>query len=398
MDSLLNLAPCGYISFRDDGIIVQVNQTLSVWLGYSSEELIGKNIDTILTLASRIFYNTHFFPVVKLHDKAEEIFLSLQTKTKADIPVITNAERRLTDNAYTIHCVFMAVYQRRKYEDEILKAKRDAENALKENYYLEELKNSLESRTLELDRQYQKQLSINENLLQFSKIISHDLQEPLRKIRIFTDIIEREEIDTLAERSKNAIQKIQASAERLQKLTTGLQQYVTVDAEKIHSMVDLNQILEIAKAKAIENRKFDDFDIVHAKLPVIEAFKTQMELLFYHLLDNAIQFRDPLKKLSINILSVDLDENIYRATKDKYKFDEHVKLVFSDNGLGFENQYKNYVFELLKKINPITEGLGIGLSLIKKIVDNHMGTLAVESEPNHGTKFTITLPLKMLAV
>jgi signal transduction histidine kinase len=75
-----------------------------------------------------------------------------------------------------------------------------------------------------------------------------------------------------------------------------------------------------------------------------------------------------------------------------------VKLIISDNGVGFDNQYRAYVFELLKKINPITEGLGIGLSLIKKIVDNHMGTLMVESEPNTGTKFIITLPMKLFPV
>lgn len=394
MENLLDRAPCGYISFKDDGIIVYTNTTLCGWLGYTRDELNGKSIEIILTLASRIFYNTHFFPLVKLQTKAAEIFISLLKKDKTDIPVITNAERRTEDG--TIHCVFMPVYQRRKYEDEILNARREAEKALQENKLLEELKNSLESRTLELDRQYQKQLSLNQNLLQFSKIISHDLQEPLHKIQVFTNIIETQEKDKLSAKSIAAIQKISVAANRLRTLTSALQEYIAVDVEAAYATVDLNRVLERAKSKASTNRSFDAFDLTYTNLPEIEAIPSQLELLFYHLIDNAIQFRDPGRKLSITISAVNLAENIYRVTKDKYRFGEHVKLTIADNGVGFDNQYKEYVFELLKKIDTATEGLGIGLSLARKIVDNHMGTLMVESQPNKGTTFIITLPVKML--
>ena len=395
MSNLLDSAPGGYLSFNDEGLINYVNNTLVNLLGYTQEDLTGNSIESIFTLATRIFYNTHFFPLIKLHTKAEEIFLSLRTKGGKDIPVLTNAERRLENGVYTIHCILIPVVQRKKYEDEILKAKRDAENALKENKDLQSLKNSLESRTLELDRQYQKQLATHRDLLQFSKIISHDLQEPLHKIQLFTDIVSREPGNNLSEKTTYAFQKINAAAERLRILITGLHEYVSVDTEKIHIEVNLNEVIEHAKAKAITRRKFDLFDLEYVTLPIIHGYRMQLELLFFHLIDNAIQFRDPGRRLKIQITCINLEENVYKVSKEKYKFEKHIRLTFSDNGVGFNPEYKAYVFELLKKINPVSDGLGMGLSLIKKIVDNHAGNLAVNSETGKGTRFIIHLPLRL---
>ncbi|HTE33215.1 MAG TPA: PAS domain-containing sensor histidine kinase [Chryseolinea sp.] len=397
MESLLDFAPCGYISFREDGRIVQVNTTLSGWLGYAKEELEGKSIETIFNLATRIFYNTHLFPLIRMHSKAEEIFISLYTKHKKDIPVITNAERRTETGQALIHCVFLTVYQRRKYEDEILKARRDAENALNENRHLQELRNSLESQTLELDKQYQRQLTINQDLLQFSKIISHDLQEPLRKIQLFSDVLSGDELIMSTPKRKSGVDKINKAAERLRKLISGLQQYVTVDSERTYKEVDLNTVVQNAKSKVIGQRAADALEIVCENLPTIQGYETQLELLFFHLIDNSFQFQDPSRKLLIKISVVEFDENLYKVSKDRYKFSEHLKLSFADNGIGFENAHRHYVFELLKKINPATQGLGIGLSLIKKIVENHSGTLNVESAPGLGTTFTMVLPVRFIS-
>jgi sigma-B regulation protein RsbU (phosphoserine phosphatase) len=392
---LLNIAPCGYLIIQDDGTIVYANHTLLDWIGYTSDELKGKNTEVIFTVATRIFYNTHLFPLIKLHGKAEEIFISLCTKSKKDIPVITNAERRTENGEHSIHCVFLPVHQRRKYEDEILKAKRDAEEALKENKHLEELRHSLENRTLELERQYQKQLSINENLLQFSKIISHDLQEPLHKISIFTDVVSIAHNSDPNPRTASAIEKVKSATHRLKTLITGLEGYIAVDAEKAYSDVDLDGLFKVAAAKAKVYRNFDEVQITSENLPTIQGYKTQLELMLFHLIDNSIQFREPSRKLEITISGVALDENLYKITKEKYKFTEHIRLTYSDNGIGFDNKYKDYVFALLKKTDAKAEGLGLGLSLLKKIVDNHRGSVNVESEKGKGSVFTITLPVKV---
>lgn len=396
MDKLLDYAPCGLVTFTDNGMIISANQTLLDWLGYSKNELADKNFETLLTLSSRIFYNTHFFPLIKLHGKADEIFFSLLSREKKDIPVLSNSVRHLEgDNTYINCTVFIPIYQRRKYEDEILNARRAAEQALKENKDLEALTKDLEMRTRELDKQYQKVLAINQDLLQFSKIISHDLQEPIHKIQLFTNMLSAiEENEILSEKKRAAIRKINSAAERLKLLTLGLQQYVAVDSEKMYSVVNLNDVVQSAKARVVKERNFDDFQFITEELPSIEGFTLQLELLFYHLIDNAVKFRAENHDLMIKISGVTLHENAYRATPDKYEFVEHVKISFSDNGIGFDNQYSDYVFSLVKKINPNSKGIGIGLSLIKKIVENHGGTIKVHAAPELGTEFTITLPIK----
>ncbi len=395
MNDLLNSAPCGYLAFAEDGTIVMANHTLSRWLGYMNDELAGKSIESIFNLATRIFYNTHFFPLLKLHTKAEEIFISLQTKDRNTIPVITTAESRTEDGVMTFHCVFVPVRQRAKYEDEILQAKREAESALRENKHLAELKAALEHRSLELDQQYQKLLTMNQNLVQFSKIVSHDLQEPLRKIQIFSDIVVRHDKESLSDKSKTAIQKIHASVERLRVLTSGLHQYVSLDSDDLIEDVDLNVSFNAARSRAVQHRQFDAIHFECDDLPIIQGYKAQLELLFFHLIDNAIQFRKQSERLKIQISGILLEDNMYKMTNTRYKFVGHLRLSISDNGIGFDNAFKEHVFELLTRLGPPTGGLGIGLSLVKKIVENHFGVLTVNSEKDLGTTFTITLPLKI---
>jgi phosphoserine phosphatase RsbU/P len=390
MDSLLDNAPCGYITFSDDGKIIWANKTLLGWLNYRLEDLSDKNIEVILTLSSRIFYNTHFFPILKLHQKAEEIFLQLKSSEKNEVPVLANAVRRNEGDVHINHCVLVSVHQRKKYEEEILLAKRQAESALQENVHLQELKATLEKKSVELESHYQKQLSANKNLLLFSKVISHDLQEPIHKIQLFADRILTKE--TISDRSRTDLLKINKASERLRMLTRALQHYISIDTESYIEKVDINKSIREAIKEVDNIRKMPDYDLTVEDLPVIAGYPKQMTLLFYHLIDNAVQFREPSRRLQISVSAVLLDENLYQVSPNRYKYTEHVRINFTDNGIGFDMQYKEYIFEILKKISPSREGLGVGLGLIKKIVDNHSGSIIVESYPGKGTTFQITLP------
>lgn len=394
MEDLVNAIPCGILVFDDTGKIVKTNETLRQWLGFEQHDLEERSIDSILTLASRIFYNTHFFPLIKLHSRAEEIFLTLLTQAKEDVPVLSNAVRREHGNRVVNICTFMRVFQRKKYEEEILQARRSAEDALKENAALQSLSKNLEMRTQELDRQLQRMVTINKDIVQFSKIVSHDLQEPIRKIKLFANMLEMK-LPLSTELARPVLGKIQSSADRLAHLTTGLQQYVNIDLDGDRRQTDLNEVLAAARDKVARARAFTDFQLDSEPLPSIDGYPALLELLFYHLIDNAIKFRRPDKELVVKVSSTLLDENIYRALPDKYRFLEHVRIVFSDNGIGFDNQYKEYVFQLVKKIDPQSKGLGIGLALIKKIVDNHNGSIRIESHPGAGTRIFLVLPLRL---
>ena len=379
--------------FKDGGEILQVNETLANWLGYEQGQLRGVHIDKILSLASRIFYNTHFFPLVRLHGRAEEIFLNLRTREGEDVPMISNTVRQHGDGGWENVTAFIRVYQRKKFEEEILNARRAAELALKENKELQTLSKELEQRSLELDKQYQRLVAVNQDLVQFSKIVSHDFQEPIRKVKLFSGMLDSTHGDDVQEKSR-LIRRIEAAADRLTQLTQGLQQYVQVDSMKEVKPVNLDEAFSAALEKLRTSRNANNLQVKKDPLPTIEGHRMLLELLFYHLLDNAVRFGKPGEDLVVTISSTLLDENVYRALPGKYRFLEHVRLIFMDNGAGFDNAYGDYVFELIKKIDPTTTGIGIGLPLIKKIMDNHHGSVRIESSPGVGTKVFLVFPLK----
>lgn len=129
MDALLNTAPCGFLSFTDDGKIVVVNATLGKILDCDSDRLPGRYIEEILQLASCIFYQTHLFPLLKMHGKADEIFLSLKSRTGAVVPVLVTALRQVREGRVFNDCVFIPMNRRNEYEDQILRSKKAAEEA-----------------------------------------------------------------------------------------------------------------------------------------------------------------------------------------------------------------------------------------------------------------------------
>lgn len=130
IDSILDTAPCGFLSFNDNSKILIVNTTLLEILGYSIDEIIGQKIELILPIGSKIFYQTHFLPLLKLHNKAEEIYFSLRTKEGRDIPMLINAARQYYSETLVNNCILIPISQRIHYEDEILKSKKIAETAI----------------------------------------------------------------------------------------------------------------------------------------------------------------------------------------------------------------------------------------------------------------------------
>lgn len=130
LDDILDTAPCGFLSLTDDGTIVLINSTLLELLEYSLEQTIGKKIGFLLPVASQIFYQTHFFPLLKLNGKANEIYFSFKSRSRVNIPMLINAVRKNRHEQIFNDCILIPIYQRIKYEDEILKAKKMADAAI----------------------------------------------------------------------------------------------------------------------------------------------------------------------------------------------------------------------------------------------------------------------------
>ncbi|KMM38387.1 SpoIIE family protein phosphatase [Guptibacillus hwajinpoensis] len=152
MENLLNHAPCGFLTLSEDGTILAINQTLLTVLEYDTDVLIGKNINHILTVPARIFYQLYFIPLIKADKPVEEMYISLQTANGEDIPVLINAIQR--KNSLVIDCVLVQMHKRNEYENELLIAKKKAETALSEkrqaNKELEVALHKLEMKQKEL--------------------------------------------------------------------------------------------------------------------------------------------------------------------------------------------------------------------------------------------------------
>jgi len=230
----------------------------------------------------------------------------------------------------------------------------------------------------------------NKQLEEYAYIASHDLQEPLRKIQIFAEMLESN-IGNEAMVKKN-IEKINSAAQRMSNLIKDVLKYSQLSrADELYETVDLNTVISTIK---------DDFELLieqknvqlkYESLPVIKGIPIQLHQLFANLINNAIKFATDHPLIEIYSTTADpLGANAYPGLNPSRPF---VKITVKDNGVGFEQQYGEQVFKMFKRLTD-NSGTGIGLALCKKIVENHGGYIDVASEPGTGTEFTILLPVE----
>lgn len=234
---------------------------------------------------------------------------------------------------------------------------------------------SLHRRAAELARS-------NEELESFASIASHDLQEPLRKVRTFTEQLTVLEADRLSDKGRDYLARANAAAERMQKLIEDLLKFSRVSTQgRPFERVDLGEVADRVVGDLESQVEDAGARIDVGPLPVITADALQMQQLLQNLISNAIKFRQPDVAPVVTI----------RATVS----DGKVKLTVADNGIGFEPRYAARIFRIFERLHGRTEypGTGIGLALCRKIADRHGGTIEAASEPGHGATFTVTLPV-----
>ena len=249
------------------------------------------------------------------------------------------------------------------------------------------IKKELEAKNLELEQ------TIKE-LEYFNRVASHDLQEPLRKIQIFISRVTAKDMVNMSDTGKEYLFKIEASANRMRKLIDDLLLFSSTNkSEKVFGKSDLNLLLTNAKqelAQAIEEK---NAVIQSAQLPVLKVIAFQIQQLFVNLIGNAIKYSRPGTSPVIIIESEVLEvENYPLFIKDTHK--KYYKISFSDNGIGFEQQFSEKIFTLFSRLHQKTDypGSGIGLSICKKIVENHDGFIIAEGKPDIGATFIVFLP------
>ncbi len=267
------------------------------------------------------------------------------------------------------------------------------EETLKNNVELKAAQKQLLNYQAKLEEKVNELNKSNHDLEQFAYIASHDLQEPLRKIRSFTELLENNISDK--ERAKKYLSKIDSSSSRMSSLIKDVLNYSRLSkGSSTFAETDLQKIMDNVKVDVeliIEEKKAT---IKTSALPVIHGIEQQLYQLFYNLVNNALKFSTEKPILKISCRQLTRDE-VQQHPNLSFNND-YIELIFKDNGIGFDQKHAQQIFTIFKRLNSkeTYEGTGIGLALCKKIVDNHHGVIRAASEPGLGTSFYVILPVE----
>ncbi|SHM21084.1 sensor histidine kinase [Flavobacterium xinjiangense] len=249
-------------------------------------------------------------------------------------------------------------------------------------------------KTLELEENNKELKYINTELESFNNIVSHDLQEPLRKIQMFISRLEEKEFDVLSQQGRDYFSKVRVAANRMQTLLIDLVNYSrTVKGDKVFVETDLNKMITETLIDLSINVEEKNAVIQIGKLPTIKAIPFQIKQLFINLVSNSLNYSQETQIPKISITS----EIITEEEASEYKIinkEDYYKIVVADNGIGFKQEYAEKIFLLFKRLetDPKYSGTGLGLAICSRIVDNHNGFIWAKSQPNEGAKFSIFLP------
>lgn len=350
---LLDAAPDAMVVVNESGKVVLVNAMVETLFGYSRAELLGQPIEMLLPQRFRSAHAGHirgFTKEPRVRRMGEGQLLFASTKAGREFPVEVSLSPMQTERGMLVTAAIRDISERVKAEQTL---KRHAEELARSNADLE----------------------------QFAYVASHDLQEPLRTISSFAQLLARRYKGKLDADADEFIDFVVDGAARMQTLindlltfsrvTTRGKQFASTDCNAVMGYVKKNLELVIGETQAtidIEN------------LPTVNADASQLVQLFQNLVSNAIKFRKP-----------DVPPRIAIEAKDQQGM---IQFSVKDNGIGFEPQYADRIFLLFQRLHGKRDypGTGIGLAVCKKIVERHGGRIWVESTPGVGATFHFTLP------
>lgn len=361
-----------FILMKEDGSFAYLNDLALERWGYTREEAQNLRVPNVDPL-----HNV---------DKFNEVFGLAQNQL---IPPFETLHKRKDGQIYPVevsmggitlkgkpHMFAIArdITERKKYEEVLLQNEA-------------ELQKKVNGRTSEL-------IQVNKELEQFTYGASHDMQEPLRKIQTYSSMLEMHCINLLDETGKRLLSKINSSSGRMKHIIDDLLNYSQQTKEsQNYQVIDLNKIVDEIQQDLELLILEKQATIIKDTLPHIQGVPGQINQLFFNLLSNALKFSKVGRPVTIKI------EHDQPTREELFlqKLDDHgayIKMMFSDNGIGFEQQHADQIFNLFNRLHPKADydGTGIGLGLCKRIVQNHKGAIWAKSFPQEGATFNILLP------
>lgn len=384
----LDCAPCGWLSVTDDGCVVNVNETLANLLGQTKSHIVGQNLSGLLTVGSRVFYQTHLFSQLKLAGKLEEIYLDLQLSNGETLPMLVNAVRTERQGAPANDFVLFLIRRREKFENQILKSKRVAEETVQAtqaaNIRLIEMQKELEANHLKL-------LELDELKTRFTAMLVHDLKSPLTVVNMALQMLQEhhpnptEHLAEMLDVSKKNIAKIVRMVNQMLDVYRGDSEYAKLNRVAVDPRAVVDECVTSARLAAPSQITITWN--VKTQLPVILADALQLERVFSNLLSNAIKFTPPGGTISVDAWT---QEGVGVETGQTL-----LLVSITDTGLGIAAESIPFLFDPYWQAGSAQQksGVGLGLSIVKRIIAAHGGNISVRSQVGVGTCFTVVLPV-----
>lgn len=402
LEDLFENAPCGYVIVGDRGRILRINQTLATWLGRSSAELVGHRFSDLLNVAGKIYYETHFAPLLRMQGFFNEVALDFARSGQAPLPVLVNAVERLSPapgERFTRITVFNAS-DRRRYERELLEARRASEEA---NAKLHELNETLEARVAE---ELAERMKAEEALRHSQKMeaigqltggVAHDFNNLLTVILGGLDTVSRQ---LATDPSPDAVRHIERA---VRMATHGAERAATLTA----------RLLAFARRQPLDPRPVDIARLVTGLADLLQRTLGEVVVLEIvsgagmwltnvdvgelenALLNLAVNARDAMPgggRLTIETSNAFLDDDYVLTAPEPVAAGPYVMLAVTDTGVGMDRATVDKVFEPFFTTKEAGKGTGLGLSQVYGFVRQTGGHIRVYSEPGFGTTVKIYLP------
>jgi PAS domain S-box-containing protein len=357
-----------------EGIVENWNLGAEKIKGYKAEEIIGKNFSNFYTQSDR---NSN------LPQKLLNIAIEKGKATQEGWRV------RKDGSLFWASVVITAVHNKKGQVIGFSKVTHDLTEKKKADDKLKLNALELEQKNAELEK-------MNQELQSFAYISSHDLQEPLRKIQTFATLILEKEFENLSDNGKDKFQRMQNAAKRMQTLINDLLSYSRTNIqERVFEKTDLSKIIDEVKDDLKEEIEQKSATIENGENCEANIIPFQFRQLLYNLVSNSLKFSNPDTPVVIKISSK-IVEGAALENKKLEKDTNYCHIQIKDNGIGFEQQYSSKIFEVFQRLHGKLDytGTGIGLAIVKKIVDNHNGIITATGEKNKGATFDIYIPVQ----
>jgi sigma-B regulation protein RsbU (phosphoserine phosphatase) len=378
LEDLYENAPCGYVSLLADGRIVKANQTFCRWIGYSPDELIGKRFHEFLNIAGRIFYETHFAPLLRMQGFFNEVALDIIKRGGEAFPVLVNAAERVSAEGklqFILLTIFNAT-DRRRYERELLKA-RDELKAFAAT--LEERVAKAATDQLRSDTALSSQREEAELREQFIAVLGHDLRNPLAAISAGTRLLQSSKLEPAAE---TIVLTMQRSIMRMASLVDNVLDFARGRLGGGITLVLSSQPIEPTLQQVIDElQSIHPESIIKAKFDLSEPVRAdpvRIGQLFSNLLGNALTYGTPGEPVTV-------------AAKTEGQFE--LSVCNAGDPIQPETMARMFYPFARGDVRPSKQGLGLGLYIASEIAKAHGGTIDVTSTPEL-TCFTLRMPLQ----